>query len=120
MTTNANMTPTCEGCKRHWYKKLPNGEWICTKCSLIVVPDEFYLTYDKLSEDGYCDDAGGCEYNRVREEWEEAGKPTGQDMIDFIQGGANAGPNQEDFPVPSPEEIKQLADEIRKQRKLKE
>jgi hypothetical protein len=38
---------------------------------------DFYDAYDRLAQDGYCDEPGGEEYKRVLGEWFHAGKPAG-------------------------------------------
>jgi hypothetical protein len=51
--------------------------------------DAFYKAYDRLALLGHCDDPGGAEYERVRQEWLEAGKP---EIDQFIKRRANALP----------------------------
>lgn len=58
-------------------------------CDMPIDEDsEFYRTYDRLSDSGICDGAGGMEYRRVYMEWVEAGSP--KNIAAFIKRGANA------------------------------
>jgi hypothetical protein len=50
----------------------------------------FRDNYERISQDGYCDSPGGCEYRRVREEFLLAGCPNNVEQ--FIRWRANAGP----------------------------
>lgn len=52
--------------------------------------DPFLETYQILSLEGWCDGAGGCEYRRVRAEWEAAGRP--RQIAAFIRWRANTRP----------------------------
>lgn len=51
---------------------------------------DFYRAYERLAEEGKCDAAGGREYQRVRQEWKDAGRP--DDMDGFIIKRANVSP----------------------------
>ena len=55
---------------------------------------EFRQAYTRLAEDGYCDEPGGMEYRRVREEWVYGG--ASQDVDGFIRWRANIGPFEEE------------------------
>jgi hypothetical protein len=58
---------------------------------------KFRETYQRMSERGLCDSVDGAEYNRVRSEWVEAGRPSG--IRYFILARANAGPDGASFGV---------------------
>jgi hypothetical protein len=57
---------------------------------VVTLHDHFWAAYEQLSASGWCDGAGGAEYDRVREEWEKAGRP--EDVDAFIRRRANVGP----------------------------
>ncbi len=48
---------------------------------------EFADAYERLSKKGRCDGPGGREYQRVLQEWEDAGRP--DDLERFIVVHAN-------------------------------
>lgn len=48
---------------------------------------DFRRTWDRLSEQGFCDAAGGAEWFRVWLEWEAAGYPA--EYAPFIREAAN-------------------------------
>lgn len=48
----------------------------------------FFETYERLATGGFCNSAPGLEYERVVNEWREAGCPA--DMVGFIMARANA------------------------------
>ena len=48
---------------------------------------DFLEAYERLAEDGKCDDPGGMECQRVFGEWELAGRPS--DIDSFIRIRAN-------------------------------
>ena len=52
--------------------------------------EDFYRAYERLSKIGRCDSPGGMEYQRVFEEWKEAGRPLEIDA--FIGEQANSIP----------------------------
>jgi hypothetical protein len=49
----------------------------------------FNAIWRRLAEQGKCDGFGGCEYTRVRSEWEALGCP--KQIADFIAIYANIG-----------------------------
>lgn len=51
--------------------------------------DCFRSVYEALSNEGVCDSPGGVEYQRVLQEWLDAGRP---EASVFIRLRANAGP----------------------------
>jgi len=57
-----------------------------------MTTQEFYAAYERLSEHGYCDDAGGMEYQGALDAWQEAGCP--DDVDAFIKHYANNGPEE--------------------------
>lgn len=50
----------------------------------------FRETYKRLAAVGACDEPGGVEYHRVRQEWIAAGRP--KDIEEFIRRRANIAP----------------------------
>ncbi len=54
---------------------------------------QFWRAYDRLSEEGLCDSAGGAEYSRVLDEWRSFGCPMNY-LDQFITARANAIPER--------------------------
>lgn len=56
-----------------------------------MTSDELFdVWYELLAQKGQCDSPGGAEYQRVRREWQEAGKPAPKA---FILSAANRLPD---------------------------
>jgi hypothetical protein len=57
---------------------------------------QFNTAYARLAELGKCDSPGGAEYQRVKAEWIEAGRPTEREALEsFIHRRANSLPKSD-------------------------
>jgi len=56
----------------------------------VGVPD-FIRAYQSTAKRGQSDEVGGCEYERVLQEWIDAGKPAG--IKAFVREAANRPPS---------------------------
>lgn len=50
---------------------------------------EFYWVWRRLACEGACDGVGGSQYLRVRDEWENAGRPADIDSFIRRRAGVN-------------------------------
>lgn len=71
-----------------WHLANLNGPLaVVTADGEVIAVGEFWMTYERLSEEGKCYPPGGAEYRRVLQEWIEA-RP--DDMEEFIEQSAGA------------------------------
>ena len=86
---NENLSEKHDG---FWHLANVNGPLaVVTNSAVVISVQEFWDTYERLSEDSKCDSPGGAEYRRVLHEWIE-NQP--EDMEEFIMQRVNASPKE--------------------------
>ncbi len=82
---NAGLSEEFDGI---WHLANVNGPLaVVTGTGEVIAVDEFWKTYEQLSEEGNCYSPGGAEYRRVLREWVET-RP--DNMEQFIEQSAGA------------------------------